>query len=54
MMGQPRQVDWHPKHFHTVGLGGTNPYHGLGLEHSEWLSPEPEDDFEVLAEGVQP
>ena len=37
--GQPRRADWHPKHFHTVYLGGTHPYHALGplngpLRHS--------------------
>ena len=38
-LGRPRRVDWHPKHFHTVCLGGTHPYHVLGphtkpLRHS--------------------
>ena len=28
--GQPRRANWHPKHFHTVCLGGTHPYHALG------------------------
>ena len=27
---RPWQVVWHPKHFHTVCLGGTHPYHMLG------------------------
>ena len=39
-LGRPRWVDWHPKHFHTVCLGGTHPYHVLGpltrpLRHSQ-------------------
>merc|ERR1711989_9086 len=38
-LGRPRRVDRHPKHFHTVCLGGTHPYHVLGpltkpLRHS--------------------
>ena len=28
--GRPRRADWHPKHFHTVCLDGTHPYHALG------------------------
>merc|ERR1712024_243725 len=37
--GWPRRVVWHPKHFHTVYLGATHPYHALGplnrpLRHS--------------------
>ena len=27
---QPRRAKWHQKHFHTVRLGGTHPYHALG------------------------
>merc|ERR1712208_66889 len=37
--GWPRRVVWHSKHFHTVYLGATHPYHALGplngpLRHS--------------------
>ena len=37
--GLLRQAGWHPKHFHTVCLGGTHPHHALGplngpLRHS--------------------
>ena len=28
--GRPKRADWLPKHFHTVCLGGTHPYHALG------------------------
>ena len=28
--GGPRGADWRPKHFHTLCLGGTHPYHMLG------------------------
>ena len=37
--GRTRRAEWRPKHFHTVCLGGTHPYHALGplngpLRHS--------------------
>ena len=30
LWGRPRGADWRPKHFHTLCLGGTHPYHVLG------------------------
>ena len=42
-LGRPRRVDWHPKHFHTVCLGGTHPYHVLGpLTRPLWHSQGPQ------------
>ena len=30
LWGRPRGAKWCPKHFHTLCLGGTHPYHVLG------------------------
>ena len=28
-LGRLRRINWHPKHFHTMCLGGIHPYHAL-------------------------
>ena len=41
--GRPRRAEWRPKHFHTVCLGGTHPYHALGpLNGPLWHSWGPQ------------